>query len=100
MMYAMSQGYKNNLCVPTQRSFQCSSLSDLDLVGLGARDSRKMLRLAWTQNMQQSNHTEEAQEYAAPSTAGKNEVASLACRLGRRDKCTSRKPGQNEQQAQ
>lgn len=65
----------------------------------GSRDSRKILELAWTQNMQQSSHTEGAQKYAAPSRAGKNEVASLACHLGSRGKCTSRKSGQKQQQA-
>lgn len=55
---------------------------------------RKMLELSQTQNIQESNHTEGAQEHAASSTAGKNEVSSLACHLGRRGKGTSRKPGQ------
>lgn len=65
----------------------------------GSKDFRKILELAWKQNMQQRNHTEGAQKYTAPSTGGKNEVASLACHLGRRGKCTGRKPGQKQQQA-
>lgn len=50
-----------------------------------------MLELAWTQNIQQNDRTEGAQGYASPSAAETNEVARLACHIGRRDKHTSRK---------
>ena len=68
-------------------------------LGRAVAGTQIILELAQAQTTQQSNHTEGAQKLAAPSIAGKNEVASLACHLGRRDKCTSRKPGQKQQQA-
>lgn len=84
VIQAMSRGNKNNLCDSAQRSIQCSLLSDLALAGLVA-GTQIILELTLAQTMQQSNHTEGAQEHATPSTAGKNEVASLAWHLGRRD---------------
>lgn len=56
--------------VRTQRSLQCSSLSDLALAGLVA-GTQIILELAQAQTPQRSNHTEGLQEHTAPSTAGK-----------------------------